>query len=44
VKKGGWFDTPDGIITHLTKKRHVLDVTCGSFQKEAIGANPHSEA
>jgi hypothetical protein len=44
-------DVPDGIIAHLTREcggnvhdRHVVDVTCGSFEKETQGANPHSGA
>jgi hypothetical protein len=44
-------DVPDGIIAHLTREcggnvhdRHVVDVTCGSFEKETEGANPHSGA
>jgi hypothetical protein len=44
-------DVPDGIIAHLTKEcggnvqdRHVVDVTCGSLEKETYGANPHSGA
>jgi hypothetical protein len=51
VKKGGKFEVPDGIIAHLTREcrgnvhdRHVVDVTCGSFEKETLGANPHSGA
>jgi hypothetical protein len=42
-------DIPDGIIAHLTREcggnvhdRHVVDVTCGSFEKETVGANQHS--
>jgi hypothetical protein len=49
VKKGRQFDVPDGIIAHLTREcggnvhdRHVVDVTCGSFEQETVGANPHS--
>jgi prefoldin subunit 5 len=49
VKKGGRFDVPVGIIAHLTREcggsvhdRHVVDVTCGSFEKETQGANPYS--
>jgi hypothetical protein len=49
VKKGGQFDVPDGIIAHVTREcggnvhdRHVVDVTCGSFEKATVGANPHS--
>jgi hypothetical protein len=45
------YDVPDGIIAHLTREcggnvhdRHVVDVTCGSFEKEIEGANPHSGA
>jgi hypothetical protein len=44
-------DIPDGIIVHLTKEcggnvhdAKVIDVTCGSFEKETYGANPHSGA
>jgi predicted RNase H-like nuclease (RuvC/YqgF family) len=44
-------DVPDGIIAHLTREcggnvhdRHVVDVTCGSFEKETKGANRHSGA
>jgi hypothetical protein len=51
LKKGGRFEVPDGIIAHLTREcggnmrdRHVVDVTCGSFEKETCGANPHSVA
>jgi hypothetical protein len=43
------YDTLDGIIAHLTKECggnvhdcQVVDVTCGSFEKETEGANPHS--
>jgi hypothetical protein len=39
-------DIPDGIIAHLTREwggnvhdRHVVDVTCKSFQKDNCGAN-----
>jgi hypothetical protein len=46
-----WFDVPDGIIAHLARKcrgnvhdRHVVEVACGSFEKETYGANPHSGA
>jgi hypothetical protein len=54
MKKGktSWgheYDVPDGIIAHLTREcggnvheRHVVDVTCGSFEKEPEGANWHS--
>jgi hypothetical protein len=45
------YDIPDGIIAHLTREcggnvhdRKVVDVTCGSFEKEIVGANPHSGA
>jgi hypothetical protein len=45
------FDIPDGIIGYLTRecggnvhKRHVVDVTCGSFEKETHGPDPHSGA
>jgi uncharacterized protein (DUF433 family) len=51
VKKGRQFDVPDGIIAHLTREcggnvhdRHVVEVACGSFEKETYGANPHSGA
>jgi hypothetical protein len=51
VKEGQYFDVLDGIIAHLTREcggnvhdRNVLDVTSGSFEKEIIGANPHSGA
>jgi hypothetical protein len=44
-------DVPDWMIAHLTREcggnvhdRHVVDVTCGSFEKEIHGANPHSGA
>jgi hypothetical protein len=44
-------DVPDGIIAHLMREcggnvhdRNVVDVTCGSFEKETEGANPHSGA
>jgi hypothetical protein len=42
---------PDGIIAHLTREcggnvhdRHIVNVTSGSFEKETVGANPHSGA
>jgi hypothetical protein len=45
------FNIPDGIIAHLTRAcggnvhdYQVIDVTCGSFEKEILGANPHSGA
>jgi archaellum component FlaC len=51
VKKGKYFDLPNGITAHLTREcggnvhdRHVVDVTCGSLEKETCGANPHSGA
>jgi hypothetical protein len=51
VKKGNNFDVPDGIIAHLTREcggnvydRHVVVVTCGSFEKETHGASAHSGA
>jgi hypothetical protein len=51
VKKGKYFDVPGGIITHLTREcggnlhdHHVVEVTCGSFEKEALGTNPYSGA
>jgi hypothetical protein len=44
-------NVPDGIIAHLTREcgenvhdRHVVDITCGTFEKETRGANPHSGA
>jgi hypothetical protein len=43
VKKGTWFDVPDGIIAHLTKEcggnvhGHLVDITSGSFKKEIHG-------
>jgi hypothetical protein len=44
-------DVPDGIIAHLTREcggnvhdSHVVDVTCGSFRKEAEWTNPNSRA
>jgi hypothetical protein len=44
-------DLPDGITAHLTREcggnvhdRHVIDVACGSFEKETAGDNPHSGA
>jgi hypothetical protein len=44
-------DVPDGITTHLMREcrgnvhdRRVVGVTCGSFEKETEGANPHSGA
>jgi hypothetical protein len=49
--KGDYFDVPNGIIAHLTRKcggnvhdRNVVEVTSGSFEKETIGANLHSGA
>jgi hypothetical protein len=51
VKKGEEFDVPDGIIAHLTREcggnvhePQVVEVTCGSFEKETWGTNPHSGA
>jgi hypothetical protein len=52
VKKGeSGLNVPDGIIAYLTRKcggnvhdRNVVDITCGSFEKETRGANPHSGA
>jgi hypothetical protein len=48
---GEVYDIPDGIIVHLTRECvgnvhdcHVVDVTCGSFEEETEGANPHSGA
>jgi hypothetical protein len=44
-------DVPNGIIAHLTREcggnvhdRHLVEVTCASFEKETRGANPHSGA
>jgi hypothetical protein len=44
-------DVPDEIIAHLTREcdgnvpdHHVVNITCGSFEKETQGANPHSTA
>jgi hypothetical protein len=44
-------DVPDGIIGHLTREcgrnvhdRHVVHITCGSFEKETHEVNPHSGA
>jgi hypothetical protein len=51
MKKGEKFDVPDGIIVHLTRDcggnmhgHNVVEVTCGSFEKETYGVNPHSGA
>jgi hypothetical protein len=51
VKKGEQFEVPDGIIAHLTSEcggnvhdRQVVDIPCGSFEKETNGASPHSGA
>jgi hypothetical protein len=51
MKKVDDLNVPDGIIAHLTREcggnvhdRHVVDITCGSFEKETRGANPHSGA
>jgi hypothetical protein len=51
VKKGDPFDVPDGIIAHLTRQCggnvhdcYVVNVTCGSFEKETQGGNPRSGA
>jgi hypothetical protein len=51
AKKGEYFDVPDGIIAHLTREcggnvhdHRVVDVTCGSFEKEGHETNPHSGA
>jgi hypothetical protein len=48
---GDEYDVPDGISAHLTREcggnvhdRHVVDVTCGSFEKETMGANPYYAA
>jgi hypothetical protein len=45
------FEIPDGIIAHLTRQcggnvhdHHVVDITSGSFERETVGANPHSGA
>jgi archaellum component FlaC len=47
----GMHDIPEGIVAHLTRecggKVHdcpVVEVTCGSLEKETQGANPHSGA
>jgi hypothetical protein len=47
VKKGKYFDVPDGIIAHLTREcggnvhdRHVVEITSGAFEKEIHGTNP----
>jgi hypothetical protein len=49
IKPEQTYDIPDGIIAHLTREcggnvhdRHVVDITCGSFEKETYGASPHS--
>jgi hypothetical protein len=49
VKTGRRFDVPDGIITHETREcggkvhdGNVVDVTCGSFEKETLEANSQS--
>jgi hypothetical protein len=50
---GSWtyntYDIPDGIIAYLTKvcggnvdDNKVVEIRSGSFEKETIGANPHS--
>jgi hypothetical protein len=46
-----YWNVPDGIIAHLTRECggnvhdcHVVDVTSGSFERETVGANPHSGA
>jgi hypothetical protein len=51
VKKGGRLNVPDGIIAHLTREcggnvhdAKVVDISCGSFEKETDEANPHSGA
>jgi hypothetical protein len=51
MRKVGEFDAPDGIIAHLTGEcrgnvhdRQVVAITSGSFEKETVGANPHSGA
>jgi hypothetical protein len=48
VKKGEYFDVPDGIIAPLTREyggnvhdRQTVAITCGSLEKETQGANPH---
>jgi hypothetical protein len=45
------YDIPDGIIAHLTREcggnvdgYQVVEITCGCFEKETEGANPHSGA
>jgi hypothetical protein len=49
MKKGSQFYVPNGIIAHLTREcggnvhnGRIVDVTCGSFEKETYGANPRS--
>jgi hypothetical protein len=44
-------DVPEEIISTLTREcdgnvpgYHVINVTCGSFEEETQGANPHSRA
>jgi hypothetical protein len=44
-------DIPDGIVARLTREcggnvhdRGVVDIACGSFEKETEGADPHSGA
>jgi hypothetical protein len=46
MKKGKYFNVPDGIIANLTKAckgnvpdRRVVEVTCGSFERETEGAS-----
>jgi hypothetical protein len=48
---GTAYDVPDGTIAHLTRKCrgnvyncHVVDITCGSFEREILGATPYSGA
>jgi hypothetical protein len=46
---GAMYNISDGIIVHLTKEcggnvhdAKVVDATCGSFEMETVGVNPHS--
>jgi hypothetical protein len=51
VKKGEYFEVPDGIIARLAMEcngnvhgRHLIDVRSGSFEYETDGNNPCSGA
>jgi hypothetical protein len=51
VRRGIRFDVPDGIIAHLVREcdgnvhyRHVVEVTCGSLEKETLGDHRYSGA